>query len=73
MGELVQHRETGFVISEYSVDSLRHAIETAAEKKKNKSEYLAMREKCCKYAKENFSWDMFVKKCIESMGEALEA
>lgn len=73
LGELVQHRETGFVISEYSVDSLRHAIETAAEKKKNKSEYLAMREKCCKYAKENFSWDMFVKKCVESMGEALEA
>lgn len=63
--ELIENDVTGFVVKEYNVDSLAMAIKSAISLRTEKDLYVCMRAKCKKYGNNNFSWDIFSKKCID--------
>ncbi len=65
--ELIEDGVTGFVVKEYSIDSLVMSIERALALKAERDLYMGMRAKCKDYGVKKFNWDNFIRQCINTL------
>lgn len=62
--ELIQEGTTGFTCSEFSEDAFCECMNKAVKVFNEKEQYIRMKEICCSFAKENFSWKKIADECI---------